>query len=294
MPLPEEVESRYYASRGFDPDHARQVRSHYLPFVAGRELLVELGAGRGEFLDLARDEVGRAVAVDVDPAMCEQVRGLGLEAIHADVRTFLATTDLRPDAVFLAHLIEHLPVDAAFEMVSAIGAITPPGGRIVVVTPNPACLAMLTNDFWSDPTHVRLYTLELLTFLLEQAGFEVVEAAGNPLDRPGPPPETHPPGPMGPWDLPAVEVAPRAVIEIDDGYRLDTLLDEISRLRRASEALAAGLAAQGRLLVEVREHAERIDEHIASAFDHLYGPNEIYVVGERVGERVEERLGDRP
>jgi hypothetical protein len=278
MPLPDEVESRYYASRGFDPDHARRVRSHYLPFVAGRGLLVELGAGRGEFLDLAREEVDRAVAVDVDPAMCEQVRALGLEAVHADVRTFLASTDLRPDAVFLAHLVEHLPVDAAYEMFTAIAAITPPDGRVVVVTPNPACLAMLTNDFWSDPTHVRLYTLELLSFLLDQAGFDVVEAAGNPLDRPGPPPEVHGPGPLGDDALPVVEVEPRALIEIDDGYRLDTMLDEISRLRHATEALAD---AHNRLHAEVRRHSDRVASRFDSAFQHLYGPNEIYVVGAR-------------
>lgn len=281
MPLPEEVESRYYAARGFEPDHARRVRSHYLPFVEGRELLVELGAGRGEFLGLVRDQVGRAVGVDIDPAMCQQVRDLGLEAVESDVHTFLAETDLRPDAVFLAHLIEHLPVDAAFDMLSSIAAIVPPGGRVIVVTPNPACLAVLTNDFWSDPTHVRLYTLELLSFLLEQAGFDVVEAAGNPADRPGPPPEMHAPAPLGDWDMTAVEVPPRALIEIDDGYRVDTLLDEVSRLRRANEELAAAHVRMGELLIELRAHAEETSRKLASGFGSLYGPNEIYVVGER-------------
>lgn len=281
MPLPEEVESQYYASRGFDPDHARRVRAHYLPFVAGRELLVELGAGRGEFLELARSEVERVVAVDVDPAMCAQVRDLGMEAIQSDVLSFLASTALRPDAVFLAHLIEHLPVDAAFDMLGLIAGIVPRGGRVVVVTPNPACLAVLTNDFWSDPTHVRLYTLELLSFLCEQAGFDVIEAAGNPADQPGPPPAMHPPASLGAWELPSVAVAPRATIEIDDGYRLDTVLDEMARLRRASEDLSGALEAMGALLLELRSHAESLATKVGSGFSALYGPNEIYVVAER-------------
>ncbi len=281
MPLPEEVESRYYAARGFDPDHARRVRSHYLPFVAGRHLLVELGAGRGEFLELAREEVERVVAVDVDPAMCEQVRALGIDAVQSDVRAFLTDTDLRPDAVFLAHLIEHLAVDEAFEVLERIAAIVPAGGRVVIVTPNPACLAVLTNDFWSDPTHVRLYTLDLLSFLLDQGGFDVVEAAGNPVDVPGTPPDMHPPAPLGAWDTTTVEVAERAMIEIDDGYRVDTLLDEVSRLRRATEALAAALARTTTQLVELRAHAEATSRKLGSGFGSLYGPNEIYVVGER-------------
>lgn len=281
MPLPEEVESSYYTAQGFDPEHAREVRGFFLPHVEGSELLVELGAGRGEFLEVVRDHVGRAVAVDVDPVMCDQVRELGFEAIQSDVGTFLASTELRPDAVFAAHLIEHLAVDAAFDMLRGIAAIVPVGGRVVVVTPNPACLAVLTNDFWSDPTHVRIYTVDLLSFLVSQAGFEVVASGGNPVGSPGPPPEMHPPPPLGPWERQRVDVAPRATIEIDDGYRVDTLLDEVARLRRATEALAGALGVLGDQVIDLRAHAEETSRKLGSAFGSLYGPNEIYVVGER-------------
>ena len=106
----------------------------------------------------------------------------------ADVIDYATTTADRPDMVFAAHLIEHLRVEAAFGLLQALREIVPPGGRVVLVTPNPACLAMLTADFWSDPTHERLYTIELLTFLLDEAGFDVSDAGGNPLDIPGAPP----------------------------------------------------------------------------------------------------------
>lgn len=281
MSLPEEVESRYYAARGFDPEHARAVRSHYLPFLEGRELLVELGAGRGELLELAAGRVGRVVGVDADAGMCRVLRDKGLEAVQADASAFLGTTELRPDVVVLAHLIEHLPVDAAFDLLTAIAEVTPPAGRVIVVTPNPACLAVLTNDFWSDPTHARLYTTELLEFLVSQAGFDVVESGGNPRDVPGPPPEMHAPDPLPPGSRPEVAVEPRATIEIDDGYRVDTILDELARLRSAVEGLVHGFGVLADGVEAVRHQAETTAARFRSAFDALYGANEIYVVGDR-------------
>jgi hypothetical protein len=71
-----------------------------------------------------------------------------------------------------------------------------PGGRFVAVTPNPACYAVLSHDFWRDPTHVRFYDLPLLEFLCRQAGLEVEATGTNPANHPGPPPEYLGPEPV--------------------------------------------------------------------------------------------------
>lgn len=279
--LPDEVESRYYSSQGFDPDHARTVRSHYLSFVEGKDLLIELGCGRGEFLQLAAPEVGRVLGVDVDPAMVEQAAAAGVEAVEADVLRFLTDTDERPDAVFLAHLIEHLSVADAFAVLERIAALVPPGGVVIVVTPNPACLANLTNDFWSDPTHVRLYTVDLLRFLLEQTGFDVRDAGGNPLDVPGPPPALLTSDETSDWGRADVHVEPMAPVEYDESFQLETVIDELSRLRRAVESIAHWVDEHDGRLVELRHLAESTAAAHDRTLHHLYGPNEIYVVGER-------------
>jgi SAM-dependent methyltransferase len=281
MPVPDEIESRYYASQGFDPAHAREVRSHYLSFVEGKQLLLELGCGRGEFLQLAAPSVGRVLGVDVDPDMVKQAGDAGFEAVQADVLDYLAITDERPDAVFLAHLIEHLPVDAAFEVLQRVAALVPPGGVVIVVTPNPACLANLTNDFWSDPTHVRLYTVDLLRFLLDQTGFDVVDAGGNPLDVPGPPPELLASASTEPWGAADVEVAPMAPMTYDESFQLETVLDELSRLRTAVESMAHWIREHDARLTEVRHFAEATAARHDDTLRHLYGPNEIYAVGAR-------------
>lgn len=281
MGIPEEFESRYYSSQGFDPEHSRVVRSHYLQYVKGRKLLVELGCGRGEFLEAAKEDVERAVGVDVDPDMVKQVEAAGLEAVHSDVLSYLDTTEHRPDAVFLAHLIEHLSVDDAFAMLEKAAAVIPDGGVIIIVTPNPACLANLTNDFWSDPTHQRLYTLDLMGFLLEQTGFTVTAASGNPVDVPGPPPLLLSPDHLGSWGPADSNIEPRPVIEYQDAPGVDGVLDELHRLRTAVEQVLQWQHIHDERLTELRHFSETVGDRHDDALRHFYGPNEIYVVGER-------------
>ncbi len=283
--VPDEIESRYYEAQAFDSDHARTVRSHYLPFVAGRDLLVELGCGRGEFLSVVAEAgaVGRVLGVDIDPAMVAAVRAAGHEAVEADLLDYLRDTDDRPDAVFLAHVIEHLTVGDAFAMLARLAELMPPGGRLVVVTPNPACLANLTNDFWSDPTHVRLYSLDLLRFLLEQTGFDVVDAAGNPLDVPGPPPLLLAPVTELPaWGAAEVTLPlPRGITYDADAVGVADLLTEVAELRNALATVVHWLGTYDDRLADVRHLTEALARSHDTALAHHYGPNEIYVVGER-------------
>jgi SAM-dependent methyltransferase len=250
------------------------VRSHYLQYVEGSDFLVELGCGRGEFLELASAVVTRVRGVDVDPEMVRIARAAGIDVVEADVRDYLASTDDRPDAVFVAHLVEHLSVEATFDMLSAIASMMAPGGVIILVTPNPACLAMLTSEFWSDPTHVRPYTPDLLEFLLSATGFEVTSRAGNPLDTPGPPPQllvsdTLPAwgslaDELNEWDLPP-----------------ERATDELSLVRREVAVLRHLLTTLDQRTFDLRHVANHISARLNDTLQFLYPANEIYVVGRR-------------
>lgn len=280
----EDFERDYYESRGFDREHTRKVRSHYLKFVEGREFLVELGCGRGEFLEDAAARVGRALGVDRDPGMVAEAKGRGLEVVEEEAIEYLRTTNDRPDAIFAAHLIEHLDADAAFQMLEAAARILRPAGIIVLVTPNPECLSIMLSDFWSDPTHARLYTLPLLEFLLKQAGFAIKESGANPLDEPGPPPELIVSDTLAQWH-PIRPDPPEGWPDFRGRWSTEELRGEVGRLRARIDALthivytlAERTAEQ---LGQVRHQAHVATEGVNRALRHLYGPNEIYAVGER-------------
>jgi SAM-dependent methyltransferase len=285
MPLDPNAESRYYEGREFDPGHNRAVRAHYLQFIEGAGLLVELGCGRGEFLELASAAAGKVKGVDSDPGMVEDARARGIEIEQCEAIDWARTTSDRPDAVFAAHLIEHLMVDEAFELLQALAAIIPPAGRVVLVTPNPACLAMLTADFWSDPTHRRLYTIELISFLLRETGFDVVEAQGNPNDVPGPPPALLAAETLDGWSSLRDELGDASRVphiygratERFDSQLIDTvraLAQEVGRLRHVVGALDDRIDA-------IRHQLHHVLQRHNEMLSFLYPANEIYVVGER-------------
>lgn len=194
------MESEYYAHMGFDPDHQRKVLRFYVPMFAepadtsnhGKQgPVLEVGCGRGEFLGLLRDAGIQAQGVDIDPGMVQRARADGFDVIEDDALEFL-DADPAPGpyrGVFCAHFIEHLTPEQVVRFMRGAWRVLVPGGRLVTVTPNPACYAVLSHDFWWDPTHVRFYELALVAFLCRQAGFEVESTGTNPANHPGPPPQ---------------------------------------------------------------------------------------------------------
>jgi SAM-dependent methyltransferase len=192
------LESDYYSYMDFDPEHTREVLRHYVPMFEDKNPVLELGCGRGEFLALLDAAGIKAQGVDSDEGMVDAARRVGLDVVCADAIAFLHG-DPAPgpyEGVFCAHLVEHLDPSQVRELLAGVRRVLAPGGRFVAVTPNPACYAVLSHDFWRDPTHVRFYDLPLLEFLCRQAGLEVEATGTNPANHPGPPPEYLGPEPV--------------------------------------------------------------------------------------------------
>ena len=263
------LESEYYSHMEFDPEHSREVQRFYLPMLAGRDPVLEIGCGRGEFLGLLREAGTEAEGVDLDEGMTGKARADGFNVTNADAIAFLHD-DPPPGpygGVYCAHLLEHLVPDEVVRLMAGVRRVLRPGGRFVAATPNPACYAVLTHDFWRDPTHVRFYDIEVLEFFCRQAGLTVEAAGGNPANHPGPPPSFLAPEPeVHPGLAEAIEAAMRQVgpeqaQDLSWAHELGHLLNVVSeRLQRTEEA--------------VRD--------VRRAFENLvlgmYQSNEIYVV----------------
>jgi SAM-dependent methyltransferase len=187
------LESDYHSSMEFDPEHTREVLRHYVPMFKDRSPVLELGCGRGEFLGLLAEVGVKAQGVDNDEGMVEKAHGDGLDVVLDDVMAFLHA-DPAPgpfQGVFCAHVLEHLTPDQVAHLLAGVRRVLAPGGRFVAVTPNPGCYAVLSHDFWRDPTHVRLYDVPLIEFFCRQAGLQVEASDTNPASHPGPPPAFH-------------------------------------------------------------------------------------------------------
>lgn len=277
------IESDYYQHQNFDPAHALKVRSFYLQFIADSKFLIELGCGRGEFLEAVQQSGIRALGVDLDPGMIAESRSRSLAVVEEDAIEFLKGTAEQPDAVFAAHLVEHFSVDDTLELFARAKDRLSPGGVLIVVTPNPQCLAVILNDYWNDPTHVR-YTIPLLEFLARQVGLEIVTSGFNPTDEPGPPPELLVPDTMVAWGrLETPELQPWAVeqLDVEDGATKRGLYALLQRVYDVNHTLFQQIKVLDERLDQIRHQTQVASNRVNQALKHHYGPTEIYVVARR-------------
>ena len=272
------LESDYYSYMGFNPEHTRTVLSFYLSFFEDAGPVLELAPGRGEFLALLRDAGIDGAGVDVDEGMVEAARVDGLDVVAGDAVEYLHTAEPGSfTGVFSAHFLEHLQPDTVERLLAGVKRVLAPGGRFVSATPNPACYAVLSHDFWRDPTHIRFYDLPLLEFLCAKAGLEVEKSGTNPNNHPGPPPETR-----------------STDVVVDPG--LDDMIN--AAVTRVGSSLAHGVPERGpeghdpswayQLAHVVKTLADRLSatqeqlKSVQRAHEHLlatmYQGNEIYVV----------------
>jgi len=158
------------------PEEIRRRVEDYLPMFAKASDVLDVGCGRGEFLELLRERGVRARGIDINPAMVEVCRGKGLEAESGDALAYLrGLPDASLGGLFAAQVVEHLEprylaqlLDAAFEKLR-------PGAPIVLETINPACWFAFFESYIRDLTHVRPVHPDTLKYLLIATGFQHVE-----------------------------------------------------------------------------------------------------------------------
>ena len=166
--------------RGSREEIARRQRV-YVPFLdAVRGLgvpaqLVDLGCGRGEWLEVARSAGWQGQGVDSDEGMLDVCRDTGLDVRSGDALEFLrGLRDASTGAVSALHVAEHLPFEMLLALVREAMRVLAPGGLLVLETPNPENLVVGTSAFYLDPTHARPLPPALLSFVAEYAGFKRV------------------------------------------------------------------------------------------------------------------------
>jgi O-antigen chain-terminating methyltransferase len=161
----------------------------YLPDVEVAPALgpvVDIGTGRGEFLDLLAEAGIAGYGVDTNAVTVAQCRERGLEVVHADALHHLRScADASLGAVTGFHLVEHLPFGLLLDLVAEARRVVAPGGVVVFETPNPGNLVVGASNFYIDPTHLRPVPPGLLSAVVWSRGFDPVEVRYLNASPPG-------------------------------------------------------------------------------------------------------------
>lgn len=140
------------------------------------EPVMDLGCGRGEWLQLLNEAGISAIGVDSNTAMIECCTDAGLEAYVGDALQYLAAMPAGSLSGLTAfHIIEHLPLSVFISLIDEARRVVRPGGVVLFETPNPENLIVGACNFYIDPTHKNPLPPALVGFLLKARGFERVE-----------------------------------------------------------------------------------------------------------------------
>jgi len=171
--------ARYYG----DVETLANKHSPLVRYFEGRQHVLDLGCGSGAFLLACKRAHVCAQGVDLHPDH-EIAARYGLDIKREDVLGYLRQADDRRfDGVFCSQLIEHLYPDEVIELFALLARKMACDAALVIEVPNVRNLGVLARNFYSDPTHVRPYTIELLSFLGEEAGFPPPEViTSSPMD----------------------------------------------------------------------------------------------------------------
>ena len=186
--VPENLESTDLFYRAFE-DRFRGSRELiksrlgiYLPFILPLKkmsspcLALDLGCGRGEWLELLTENGLAAKGVDLDQGMLLACQERGLDVSQTDALDYLRDSPAGAYGVISAfHLVEHVPFEYLRQMISESLRALKPGGLLILETPNSENLVVGSSSFYLDPTHRRPIPALLLNFIAEYAGFSRVK-----------------------------------------------------------------------------------------------------------------------
>ena len=211
-------------------DDIRSRLTDYVPVLSSGSDVVDVGCGRGELLELLRQNGVGARGVDTNDGMVRLCRARGLDVAQGDALGFL---EQQPDGsiggLAAIQVVEHFEpayllrfLEAAFHKLRA-------GAPMVLETINPACWMAFFETYIRDVTHKQPLHPETLRYLVQTSGFT------------------------------SVDVHFRSPVRESD---------RLERVSGAEAVLAGAPAALTSVIEAVNDHAEKLNSRLFSSMDY--------------------------
>jgi len=151
----------------------------YLPVLEKAGItsgILDVGCGRGEWLEVLREAGLQAKGVDNNRVQIQQCRSQSLDVIETEALAYMRSlNDATLNAVTAFHFAEHLPLKDFVTFLDEVGRTLKPGGLLILETPNPENLLVGSCNFYLDPTHKNPIPIATMKLLVEARGFRCQE-----------------------------------------------------------------------------------------------------------------------
>jgi len=170
--------------RGAREDIAQR-QTAFLRYFEGCKNVLDIGCGRGEFLETMREHGIIARGVDLDETMVDYCRAKGLEVQLEDAFEYMEKLeDGSLDGIFIDQVVEHLEPSYLIRLLNLCFKKMKYGFYLIAETVNPLSFSSFAN-FYIDLTHIKPVHPETLRFLFESTGFrEVNTVFSSPVPDP--------------------------------------------------------------------------------------------------------------
>lgn len=165
------------AARGSREEICERQRM-YLPYAeqaaqaSGCRKVVDVGAGRGEWLELLREAGFEGQGAELNSVFVKECRNRKLDAVLMNGISLLQTVSEQSLCMITAFQVaEHVPFVELLKLMREARRTLKPGGLLVIETPNPMSLRVGSCTFYADPTHQRPLVPDTLSYLLLSQGF---------------------------------------------------------------------------------------------------------------------------
>lgn len=134
--------------------------------------VLDIGCGRGEWIELLRDHGIAAYGVDINSMFVADARARAIDAREAEALAHMrGLGDASLAGITGFHIIEHLELDVLISLIDEASRVLAPGGFLLFETPNPENLIVGATTFWNDPTHRAPLPPSVTRFMVGQRGF---------------------------------------------------------------------------------------------------------------------------
>lgn len=173
----EDLGYRFFEARfrGWE-EEIKKRQKIYIRYFKDKENVLDFGCGRGEFLELLKENKIDGYGIEINEEMVRICREKGFKCLNEDIIVHLSSlNDESLGGFFSSQVVEHLEPILLRKIFDILYFKLQKGSFAIVETVNPTSLYTLSDVFWRDPTHKNPVHPETLKFLMETSGFRIDE-----------------------------------------------------------------------------------------------------------------------
>jgi O-antigen chain-terminating methyltransferase len=143
----------------------------YLDYINKQKSVLDIGCGRGEFLELLKENGIKAFGIDSNRQMVKRCLDKGLEVEYAHAISYLKNYQGSLGNIFLSMIVEHLDFKDIFTIINTAWEKMEKDSVILIETINPNSFYAQSRAYVIDPTHINLVSPETLSYTFQKVGF---------------------------------------------------------------------------------------------------------------------------